>query len=63
MSLSPSFRGLSYQDTIEETGVLARFFTGWSRSDLFGLSVRERRYWIDWAAYVTARDERARNGR
>lgn len=46
---------------IEEIGALARFFTGWSRADLMNLSVRERRYWIQFAAYVTA--SRAQDGR
>lgn len=49
---------MDYKATIGEIGALARFFTGWSRADLMGLSVRERRYWIEWASYVTAKQER-----
>lgn len=51
---------MHYKTTIEEVGALARFFTGWSRADLMGLSVRERRYWVRWATYTVAQQERAR---
>lgn len=61
-TLSRSFNGLEYKATIEEVGVLARFFTGWSRADLMGLSVRERRYWIQWATYVKAQAARTPDG-
>lgn len=39
------------------------FFTGWSRADLTGLTVRERRHWIRWASYARAQADRARDGR
>jgi hypothetical protein len=48
---------------MQDTGALARFFTGWTRSDLMGLSVRERRYWIEWARYVAAQAARPPAGR
>lgn len=48
---------------IEEVGALALNLPGWSRADLMGLSVRERRYWIRWAAHVRSQRERAQNGR
>ena len=54
---------MEYKGMIEDVGALARFFTGWSRADLFGLSVRERRYWIRQAAYVIRQQERSQNGR
>lgn len=41
---------------VEEVGALARFFTGWSRADLFGLPVRERRFWIRWGQWAAAQD-------
>lgn len=51
---------MEYKGTIEEVGALARFFTGWSRADLMGLSVRERRYWIRWAAYAVRQSQNGR---
>lgn len=63
LSSSSPFRGLRYQDTIEEIGALAREFSGWSRADLFGLSVRERRYWIKWATWMAAQAKPAPGGR
>lgn len=54
---------MEYKATIDEIAALAMFFTGWTRADLMGLTVRERRYWIKMAAYVRAQRERARDGR
>jgi hypothetical protein len=48
---------------IEEVGALARYFTGWSRADLMGMCVRERRHWVDWANKVIAQQRREEEAR
>jgi hypothetical protein len=48
---------------MEEVGALARYFTGWSKSDLMGLPVRERRHWVDWANTVLAKQHREEEAR
>lgn len=39
---------------MHEVGALAMFLTGWSRADLMGLSVRERRHWVRLGNWVRA---------
>jgi hypothetical protein len=55
---SSSFRVLHYADTVEEVGALARYFTGWSRSDLMSMPVRERRYRLKWATAIVSKQNR-----
>jgi hypothetical protein len=57
-TLSTSFRGLSYRVTMDEVGALAKYFTGWTRSDLMGMSVRERRHWMNWSSAVVNKQRR-----
>jgi hypothetical protein len=54
------FQGLNYKQTVQDVGELSRFFTGWGRNELFGLTVRERRHWVNWASEMIERDRKAR---
>jgi hypothetical protein len=54
---------MDYRSTMDEVGALANYFTGWTRADLMGLSVRERRYRVEWALAVVSRQKREAEAR
>lgn len=60
MISSSSFNGLSYRGMMDDVGALAKYFGGWSRADLMGLSVRERRHWVKWANAIVTKSNRER---
>lgn len=45
---------------MDEVGALAKYFAGWTRSDLMGMSVRERRHWLNWSSAVVSKQRRER---
>lgn len=47
-----------YPATMDEIGALSRHFTGWTRADLMGMSVRERRHWVEWMSAIRNRQKR-----
>lgn len=62
MTSSSVFSGLNYKQTVQDVGELAACgkFNGWSRGDFFGMSVRERRHWVNWASEMIEIDRKAR---
>jgi hypothetical protein len=57
---SSDFNGLNYKQTVEDVGELAQYFKGWGRNELFGMSVRERRHWVNWASEMIEIERKAR---
>jgi hypothetical protein len=57
---SSDFNGLNYKQTVEDVGELAQFFKGWGRNELFGMTVRERRHWVNWASEMIEIERKAR---
>jgi hypothetical protein len=57
---SSGFNGLNYAQTVQDIGELSRYFTGWGRDELFNMTVRERRHWVNWAIEMIEIERKAR---
>lgn len=57
---SEGFKGLNYKQTVEDIGELSQYFTGWGRDEMFNMTVRERRHWVNWAGEMMELERKAR---